>query len=306
MKLHRGDKAGVLAFVLVLLLVPAVATAEEDSDLRGLEVGFLAGSHDNYFFRGGGAEPQSSALWNAYFRGDSERKRKGSKLELFGEVSASEAVDVDNADQVAGVAGVKHKRGRNRVTGELFVRPSQVYFEEGDGVFFDQTGVELGYRRDIKPGMWFGLEAEVEQWRFDPEEAERDADGTELSASLRLPINPRLGVRATVLVEEKDAEAPRFDLSGTGFAIALEAQPNDAVNIFARYKRREREYDNASPGDRNFQREDTVQDIVFNVRWLAAERWGVRLDTFYRDGESSRADRNYDGLRAMAGVFFLF
>lgn len=304
MTVHRGGKARLLA--IMLMLVPGMAAAEEDSELRGLEVGLLSGSHDNYFFRGAGAEPQSSALWSAYLRGESERKGKGGKLTLSGEVSASDAVDVDNANQIAGVVGAKFKRGRNRVTGELFVRPSQVYFEEGDGVFFDQTGVEIGYRRDIKPGMWFGLEAEVEQWRFDPQEAERDADGTELSASLRLPINPRLGIRATLLVEDKDAEAARFDLSGTGFSVALEAQPTDDVNVFARYKRREREYDSASPGDRNFQREDTVQDIVFNIRWQAARRWGLRLDTFYRDGESTRADRNYDGLRAMAGVFALF
>ena len=43
MNVHRGGKAGNLALVLALLLVPAVATAEEDSELRGLEVGFLAG-----------------------------------------------------------------------------------------------------------------------------------------------------------------------------------------------------------------------------------------------------------------------
>lgn len=304
MTVPRRGRRWLLAASLVL--VPAVAAAGEEPQARGLEVGFLAGSHDNYFFRGGDAAPQSSELWTTYLRGERERKGGFGKLELFGELSASDAVDVDNANRFAGVAGVKVKRGRGRLTGELFVRPSQVYFEEGDGVFFDQTGIELGYRRDLRPGLWLGVEVEVEQWRFDPEEAERDADGSELSASLRVPLGPRLGIRATVLVEEKDAEAARFDLSGTGFSLALEGQPNDRVDVFLRYKRREREYDSAAPGDKNFRRDDSIQDVVFNVRWRAAERWGVRLETFYRDGESTRADRNYDGLRVLGGAFYRF
>lgn len=294
------------ALVLLFLAPAALAAAKKDDDSSLLEVGLLFGRHDNYFFRGGDNPEQGSPLATGYLRGESQQRLASGKLELFGELSAAEASDIDNADYFAGTVGAKFKFGRSRITGEAFVRPSQVYFEEGDGVFFDQTGVEIGYRRDIKPGLWVGVQAELEQWRFDPEESERDADGHELSASLRVPLNPRLGIRATLIYEEKDSDAARFDVSGSGFAVALEAQPSDRVSIFARYKRREREYDGAAPDDRNFQRDDTVQDIVFNVRWEARETWGLRFEAFYRDGESTRPDRNYDGLRTLAGAFYRF
>ena len=89
-------------------------------------------------------------------------------------------------------------------------------------------------------------------------------------------------MRGTLVYEAKDANAGRYSNNGAGAALALEGQPSDRVQIFMRYKYRQRNYDDAEPGDRNFEREDDVQDIIFNITWRFTRSWGVRLEDFYR------------------------
>lgn len=304
---HTAAAAAVAAAVAAALAPTAPAAADEAAfEPLGLEIGVLVGYHDNFFFRGGGAEAPSDRLLNVYFSAERERRVAGGKLELSVDAGYHDTQEIAGTDYFGLTGGALYKWGRNRASGELFHRPNQVYFDDGDGVFFDQTGVEVGYRRDLRPGLWVGASYEVEQLRFDPVEAARDATGQELAASLRVPLNPRYGLRGTWIREERDADSPRYDLTGDGFALALEARPAERVSVFARYKRRQRGFERAPAESSNFGRRDTVEDVIVNLRWQVGERWGLRAEDFYRRGESTRPDRNYDGNRFLVGAFFLF
>lgn len=287
-----------------LILIPAGSQAA-DPEPWELEAGLLAGYHSNFFFRGNEPAPEDNLLW-AYFQGEKEvRAGKGKWAFEFG-VDAFQNQDIGEADHVGLRLETGYKRGPTRATAELVHKPSQVFSEDGDGTFFDQSGVELEVRHSLRYGLWVGGSVEYEQWDFDAQQDGRDSDGIGVSLSLRYPIGERYGVRGTVLYEDRNADVARFDRSAPGFSIALEGQPSDRMQIFARYKLRDREYDGATAGDRNFGREDTIQDLVLNFRYRIGEKWGVRNDNFYRDGESTRVDRNYDGYRIYVGAFLEF
>lgn len=294
---------GALASALLAALATSAGAQEGHS--WDLEVGAFFTHHSNFFFRGEGQPRPQADLFSVYAHGERERKIGGGKLEVHFDLGGVETDDIEGADHVNAEVGGRFRRGSNRFSGETYMSPNQVYFDE-DGVFFDLLGVELGWRRDLRRGLWVGVEVELESWDFDPVENARDSTNQELSASLRYPLAERFGVRGTVIYETRDADDPRFDLSGAGFAVALEAQPTDRINLFARYKRRARDYDDAPVGANNFQREDTIQDIVVNLRWRIGERWGLRLEDFFRDGTSTRADRNYSGNRISLGGFYQF
>ncbi len=78
------------------------------------------------------------------------------------------------------------------------------------------------------------------------------------------------------------------------------------MTFFLRYRSRDRQYEDAPPGDRNFQRDDTTEDINFNLRWRVSQRWGVQFRDTYRSGDSTRPDRNFTGNQAEIGAFYSF
>lgn len=287
----------------VCCLVPSsLSRADETGWLIDLKA--MPGYHSNYFFRGKGAEAPDTTLLSFYALGERETEAGRGDFTFSFNVGAVFVQDIDDADYYDVNLGGDYKRGRNKYSAELFTRPNQVFEEEGAGVFYDITGIELGVRHSLAAGFWIGAEYELESWDFDPAENDRDATAQALALSVRWPLDERYGVRLTALYEEKDADNDQYSQSGPGGSIALEAQPSDRAELFIRYKYRERDYDDAPSGTSNFTRQDEVQDIVFNLTYELARRWALRLENFYRDGSSTRPDRNYDGNRIYLGAVY--
>lgn len=280
----------------------ALRAAEEAGWLIDLKA--MPGYHSNYFFRGEGAEAPDTTLFSLYGLGEREIEAGRGDFTFSFNVGAVFVQDVEDADYYDINLGGDYKLGPNKVSAELFTRPNQVFEEEGAGVFFDITGIELGVRHSLARGFWIGAEYELESWDFDPVEDDRDATAQAFSLSVRWPLDERYGVRLTGLYEQKDADDDQYSQSGPGASIALEAQPSDRTELFVRYKYRERDYDDAPAGTNNFGRQDEVQDIVFNLTYELARRWALRLENFYRDGSSTRPDRNYDGNRIYVGAVY--
>jgi len=297
--------ARCIGFVITCQLVASTLLASEDKDWF-LELEAMPGYHSNYFFRGEGAPAPDTNLFSFYVLGEKEKKVKKGKVKFVFDVGTIQVLDIDNADYYDINLGGQYKRGNSKWSAEIYARPNQVFEESGAGILFDLTGIELGLRQTLKPGLWVGVEYEFEQHDFDPLADLRDSTVNSLALSLRYPLSDRYGLRGTLSYEAKDADGDRFSNDGPGAALALEGQPSDRVQLFFRYKYRERNFNDAPPGERNFEREDQVQDIVFNITWRFTKHWGLRLEDFYRTGDSTRPDRNYDGNRIYGGVVYRF
>ncbi len=163
----------------------------------------------------------------------------------------------------------------------------------------------LGVRQYFKPGFWAGLEYSLDDWSFEPGESARNAISHEVGGALRFPIARTAGIRAFAMIMRKDAEGPEYDWDGYGFGLALEWSPEERVNIFARVRLRDRDYPNAPPGDDNDQRSDTILNGLVNVSWRVGKIWGLQFAGRYKDGESTRPDRNYTAPEAGFGLFFI-
>lgn len=288
---------------LLALIIGGHAVAADEKDWY-LELEAMPGYSSNYFFRGGRAPAPDTYLFSLYALGEKEKKSGKGKFTFGWDVGQVWVLDIDNADYFDFNVGLEYQRGASKWQGAFFHRPNQVFEEEGLGVFYDLTGVELGLRQGLRPGLWVGFSWEYEQQDYDRVEDLRDANVNTLDLSLRYPLSERWGLRGTLVYEAKDANAGRYSNNGAGAALALEGQPSDRVQLFARYKYRQRNYDDAQLDDRNFERKDDVQDIIFNITWRFTQRWGVRLEDFYRTGSSTRPDRNYSGNRIYAGIVY--
>ena len=73
--------------------------------------------------------------------------------------------------------------------------------------------------------------------------------------------------------------------------------------MFGRARWRDREYEDALPGDSNFGRDDDIFEALVDARWMMGKDWGLRGQLEYRDAESTRQDRNYDSMAVTAGAF---
>jgi hypothetical protein len=266
----------------LVILIPGVASAGSDDKNWEAEVGTVVSHRDNFFFRADdqGVPPPSATLTTIYANGEVELDAGKSRWTLGGEAAGSFTSDIDNADyQTAG-------------------------FQVEYNVFFDLTGLELGIRRDLKPGMWLGLEYGRDDWSFDPSESDRDATSDEISLAFRVPLSPRVGLRIFALTGQKDANAPDYDWDGYGYGLALEWNPSERISLFTRAKARERDYQNAPVDDNNFERSDTIVDGLLNLQIRIGKVWGLRLMGRHRNGESTRVDRNYDANEAGFALFF--
>lgn len=299
-------KTGGLGLLILWLASAGASSANDDKDWF-VELEAMPGYHDNYFFRGeGAARAPDTTLFSLYALGEKERKTDRGKFTFDFDVGYVFVQDINDADYYDINLGGKYKWKSSRISAEAFARPKQVFEEEGTPVFFDLTGLEVGYRHNLRPGLWVGFEYEYESQDFDRLADLRDADKNTFALSLRYPMSARYGLRGTLFYEAKDAESGEFSNQGPGAALALEGQPSDRVQLFLRYKYRERDFEDAPPDDRNFEREDELQDIVFNITWFFTPHWGWRLENFFRDGSSTRPDRNYDGNRIYTGLVYGF
>ena len=292
---------GVLA--LVTCALPLLA---DDEAGWAWEAGVLGGNHDNFFFRGDGGSQPSSDLLTGYLNGEVERDTGPGELSFAIGGRVVSVLDIDEADYQVLDAAVEYKRGRTKLHGGYNMMLNRLYSEEGEAAFFDAQSVDVWFRYSLSRRLWLRAGAEVESWDFDPAEDDRDADVLKLDLTARLALSDRIGLRLSLLSEERDANAPRNNRTGAGWAVAIEGRPSDDVSLFLRFRSRDREYDDAPPGDRNFQRDDTSEDINFNLRWQATERWGLQLRDTYRSGDSTRPDRNFTGNQAEIGAFFTF
>ncbi len=291
---------------VVLALACAVPVAADDEAGWLWEAGLLGGTHDNFFFRGDGSPQPTSDLLSVYLGGERERELERGDLTLILGGQAVFVTDIAQADYQGLDFAVEYKRGPTKFHAGYSLMLNRLFSEEEDAAFFDEQSVDLWVRQSLGERLWLRLGVELESWDFDPAENDRDADVTKLDLTARVALSERVGLRGSLLYEERDATGPRNNRSGEGWALALEAQPSEAVSVFLRFRSRDRKYEDAPPGDRNFNRDDTTEDINFNLRWQISERWGLQLRDTYRQGDSTRPDRNFDGNQFEIGGFVRF
>ncbi len=288
---------------LVICVLPLSA---DDEGGWMWEAGLLGGNHDNFFFRGEGGVQPSSDLLSGYLAGEMEKDLGRGDLSFSVGGALVAVLDIDQADYQTFDAEVEYKRGRAKLHAGYGVMLNRLFSEDDDAAFFDAQSVDLWYRYSLSRRIWVRAGAEVESWDFDAEEDDRDADVLKLDVTVRVALSDRVGLRASLLSEERDANGPRNNRTGEGWALAIEGRPSDDTSLFLRFRSRDREYDDAPAGDRNFQRDDTTEDINFNFRWRVSERWGLQMRDTYRSGDSTRPDRNFTGNQAEIGAFFRF
>lgn len=291
----------ILLFALALFL-PGLEARGDDRDWE-LDLSLMAGHSDNFFFRGGDAPAPSTDVQQLAVEYEHEKDlgRADLVFELGGIGTA--VSDIPNADYEAYWGGLRYERGPARWYAQYSMGLNRLFSEAGEPIFFDGKSLEGGLRYSVGRKTWLRAEAELEDWNFDPAENDRDSDVLKLSGTVRHGLTDRIAVRVEALWEDRDATEPNNNRSGIGWSLAFELKPADRVDAFVRYRSRERDYDDAPPGESNFERQDTVVDIVANVRFWIGRTWGIRAQNNYRDGESTRPDRNFDGNTFMAGLF---
>jgi predicted porin len=301
--MRRSAWVAAVACVSLFLVTAAQAGPVDDWEV---EAGMQAGYHDNFFYRGEGQDAPSENLYSLYSMGELRVDPGPGKLSLSYRATAIATTQIEGSDYQDYSLGAGYKLGMTKLKAEYGYTPNRVFAEDGDGVFFDQQRRALEVRQGIISGLWVGGEYVYKRQDFDPVKADRDARVRGLSGTLRIPLGNRVGIRGTVFRETKEATGPEYDWEGRGYAVGLEVNPTRRLNLFLRYKNRDRDYEDAPPTDSNFEREDSTQDYLLNVRWQAGRHWGISVEDFYRDGESTRPDRNYDGNRVTGSFFMVF
>jgi len=294
----------VLGGIALVICVLPLSADDEGGWLW--EVGLLGGNHDNFFFRGEGGPQPTSDLLSGYLAGEVEKDTGPGKLSFSVSGQAVAVPDIDQADYQMADAEVEYKRGRTKLHAGYGLMLNRVFSEDEDAAFFDAQSFDVWFRYSLGRRVWLRAGAEIESWDFDPEEDDRDADVLKLKLTVRFALSDRVGLRASLMSDDRDANGAHNNRTGEGWGLAIEGRLSDDVTMFLRFRSRDRQYDDAPPGDRNFQRDDTIEDINFNLRWLANERWGLQLRDTYRSGDSTRPDRNFTGNQAEIGAFFRF
>lgn len=308
----------VMVFCIVVIWAPLAAMGEEKS--WSAEVRVFPGHNNNFFSRGEERTGVGTDLLTVYGEGEIEHEVGKGTVEAFLRAQPIFALDIDDADHQRFTLGTEYKRHRNRISGEVFTNPDRLaLFEFQDrAVFYDIQGYEIGVRRILRPGVWVEVEYEAESWDYEEIEDQRDADKESVGATVRFPLARRLGVRASLFQDTKDATAPDLDWDGVGFSVRLDSRPYEELGLSFRYKRSDREYEDAPEDDRNFMREDTIEVFTVGVRWslgnrwltrnrlLAGERWGLQVQDRYRTGDSTRRDRNFSSNLIQAGFYIEF
>ncbi len=325
--------AGLFLIALFLAVILASPMAMGQDRPWSAEVGLSLGHNNNFFSRGTDKPRVSSDILNIYGAAELERRVGRGKVKAFLRGEALFAPDIDDGDHQRLDLGGQYKRGRNRFTAGFFTNPDRLSFFEQQqrAAFYDIQGYEINVRRDLGRGIWVRVAYESETWDWEEIENDRDADKESVGATVRFPLGERSGIRGSLFSETKDANSPDFNREGWGFAVRFDRRLHRNLRLAARYKRSERDYKDAPEEDRNFRREDTIEELRVRIRWSlggtslvqdeepegggrrlgfkwwrTGERWGVQLFDSYRTGDSSRPDRNFSRNRIEAGVFFVF
>jgi hypothetical protein len=304
----RSESSKQRPWILILSLLCATNAVVAGGDRNWIaEIGTEASHRDNFFFRGDqtGTPPPSANFATIFGSGEVEIDAGKNRWTLGAALSGNFTKDIENADYGTADFGAEFKRRKTRGSFELTYAPNRIFSEESDGTFFNLAGATIGLRQSFGRGFWFGLAYEATDWRFDPAESDRDALSQEIEAALRFPLGRRAGLRIFGKTAQKDANSPDYDWEGTAYGLALELNPGRRVNLFARVKRRDRDYINAPITDDNFERSDETLDGLINLRVLVGKSWGLGLRAEYRNAESTRPDRNYDAGQIGIGMFFV-
>jgi len=268
-----------------------------------LEVGLLVGSSDNFFSRGEGREVLSETLTRLYSMSEYKWRIRRSRIKLDVELGAVRTEDIGDASYAQGSAKLAWRHRRSQLSVEYFALPSRFALLGEDGVSYDIDGFGVEYRRVLRQGLWVSVGYEKQDQRYDPIEADRDSRRETLKGTVRFPLGKSTGLRASLFEESRQAMSPRYRYDGTGFGLRLEGSPSERLSFFIRFKSRDRDYPDALDGDTNFARADTIRSAMLSIRWRFSERLGLRLRDRYREGDSTRVDRNFHGNQIEAGIF---
>jgi len=308
----NGDrKPGVRAAIccgLAWIALADTALADSDDGSWQAEVGVGVTHHDNFFFRRESATTPapSATLTRAYASGEREFDAGRQDWSLFGSAAATFVSGVNDADSQEFRLGARTSWGDTRASIELTYLPNLLYSEEAVGTFYDRSGVALEVRHAFRDGVWLAVEFEQTRWEFDQLEQGRDADVPEVTATFRFPLGSNAALRLFGNWAEKDARAPENSWNSIGYGIAAELAPAERWNLFARVRVRDREYRDAPIGDNNFGRDDKTVDGLINARVRIGEHWGLSGQIEYRNGDSTRPDRNYDATMLSLSAFLTF
>lgn len=306
-KMRAGVRAAICCGITWIVLA-AAAAADSDDEAWQAEVGVGVTHHDNFFFRreSDTTLAPSATLTRAYVSGEREFDAGRRDWALFGSAAATFVSGVSDADSQELRLGGRTSWGDTRASIEVTYLPNLLYSEEAVGTFYDRSGVALELRHAFRDGVWIAAEFEQTRWEFDQLEQGRDADVPEVTATIRFPLGPDAALRLFGSWAEKDARAPDNSWNSMGYGVAVELTPAARWNVFARVRVREREYRDAPVGDANFGRDDTILDGLINARVRIGERWGLSGQVEYRNGDSTRLDRNYDATMLTLSAYRTF
>lgn len=196
--------------------------------------------------------------------------------------------------------------GSNDFVARYRFTPRRVLFEEDDGgagVFYTEHAMATGVRRKFGAERRLRAQAFVEAaWAgFRDEFSDRDSVTPELSADLRYRVHdwftPRLGFE----VAARDARRDNYDRDAVALVAGFDSVFRH-LTVGLRFKRSWRDYTVGSSRDaqlrqnHNFARNDEIQQLdTWVVLPLPRLRTvAVRGRYKFRDGASTRADRNFD------------
>ncbi len=270
------------------------------------EVGLLGGHHDNFFYRGGESNAPTSDIVDVYLQLEEVHDTSSGEWTFAVGANAVNVLDIADADYHAFDLQGQFKRGPWKASLGYGRVLNRLFSESGEATFFDQSEVDLWLRYSVNRRLWVRLRARVQEWDFDSAENDRDADVDRFAATVRFAMTDRLGIRFSYLTDDRAAVGPENNRTGDGLEVAFEGAPSDRVTWFLRLRSRDRDYEDAPPGDSNFGRADSVDDLNFNINWLFGERLGLVVRDIYRTADSTRPDRNFSGNRIDAGLFFRF
>jgi hypothetical protein len=292
--------------LLIAAALLAAPPAQAEDPYWTVDLSFLGGYNNNFFYRAKDTIAPTSTIWTAAADVRYDREVGNGDLTLLLGGIGDFVTDIPNADYQTVSVGALYKYRATKFSLIYDKMFNRLYSELGDISFFDQEGYDFWARHSFNRRVWLRLRLRRGKQDFDPIQNDRDADLNNVSLTARVGLNDQIALRGSILYENREARSPENSRTGSGWSIALESKPNDRINLFLRLRQRRRDYDLAPPDDSNFGRRDTVSDLNLNLRIKVKDSWGVMLRDQFRDGESTRPDRNFNGNYFSAGIFYTF
>ena len=302
------NQSAAIACLALGMFVGPLARAEQRADdtlWKSWEIttGFRTSYHENYFLRGGDASKPNETFFTVYTRGEMEFEVGPGDLTVFAGGGAAFAAKLSEADHQTALAGLSYEIGDIRVRNRYTRMQNRVFGEENDRSFFDVNAFTFDLRYEFTDWLRAQGDVRLADLDFSSPGEDRDATKVDFKGTLRWAALDWLAFRGSFLWTNKNADGDRYSYDGPGFGIAAEIRPVEPLNVFVRYRRRWREYDGAAPTDSNFDRDDTIDSVDLNARWMLTDYFGLELAGMYRHGDSTRSDRNYNAGSVTGGFF---